>query len=49
MHYNFCRSHATLTRDRRGIHTTPAMAAGVADRVWTLRQVVELCHLAQAE
>ncbi len=35
MHYNFCRKHAT-------IKTTPAMAAGVADRQWTLANVVEM-------
>lgn len=42
MHYNFCRAHTTLTRDRRGIHTTPAMAAGLTDHVWTLRDVLAL-------
>ena len=30
MHYNFCRIHQTL-------RVTPAMAAGVSDRVWRLR------------
>jgi hypothetical protein len=35
MHYNFCRVHQTL-------RTTPAVAAGVADHVWTLEEVVEL-------
>ena len=35
MHYNFCRKHQT-------IKTTPAMAAGKADHVWTLDEVVEL-------
>ena len=42
MYYNFCRKHQTLTKKRGGIHTTPAMAAGVADHVWTLEEVVEL-------
>ena len=28
-HYNFCRIHTSLKR-------TPAMAAGVTDRLWTL-------------
>ncbi len=42
MYYNFCRKHQTLTRKRGGIHTTPAMAAGIADRVWTLEEVVGL-------
>jgi IS1 family transposase len=35
MHYNFCRTHKTLG-------TTPAVAAGVADHVWHLREVVNL-------
>ena len=42
MYYNFCRKHQTLTRKRGGIHTTPAMAAGIADHVWTLEEVVGL-------
>ena len=42
MYYNFCRSHETLTKARGGIHTTPAMAAGVADRVWKVQDVVAL-------
>ena len=42
MHYNFCRSHMTLTKANRGIHTTPAMAAGIANHVWTLADVVAL-------
>jgi hypothetical protein len=29
MHYNFCRVHKTLG-------TTPAVAAGITDRVWSL-------------
>lgn len=42
MHYNFCRKHETLTRAAGGIHTTPAMAAGVSDHVWKLEEVVGL-------
>lgn len=43
MHYNFCRPHTTLTKaDPNRYPTTPAMAAGVADHVWT---VEELCAL----
>lgn len=34
-HYNFCRVHQTL-----GV--TPAMAAGVADHVWTIEELVGL-------
>ena len=42
MHYNFCRVHQTLTREKRGIHTTPAMAAGVTNHRWTLLEVLAL-------
>jgi IS1 family transposase len=41
MHYNFVRPHITLTK-RYGRPTTPAMAAGVADRVWTLTDIAGL-------
>lgn len=44
MHYNFCRSHQTLTRANRGIHLTPAMAAGVTDHRWTLLEVLALAY-----
>jgi hypothetical protein len=37
MHYNFARVHQTL----RG---TPAMEAGVADHVWTVREIVEMVN-----
>lgn len=40
VHYNFCRKHQTLK-------TTPAVAAGIADHVWTLAELVGL--LEQAE
>jgi hypothetical protein len=40
MHYNFCRVHQTLG-------TTPAVAAGVADHIWTLDELVAL--LVEAE
>jgi hypothetical protein len=32
-HYNLCRTHEAL-------RTTPAKAVGVADRAWTIRQLV---------
>lgn len=39
---NFCRPHQTLTRARKGIHTTPAMAAGLTDRVWKIEDVLKM-------
>jgi hypothetical protein len=39
MHYNFARPHKTLSDP---YPTTPAMAAGVADHVWSLREIAEL-------
>jgi IS1 family transposase len=35
MHYNFCRIHQTL-------RMTPAMAAGVADHIWSIDELVAL-------
>ena len=35
MHYNFCRVHQTLK-------TTPAVAAGVADHIWSVEEIVRL-------
>jgi hypothetical protein len=35
VHYNFCRIHQTL-------RITPAMAAGLADHVWSLAEIVGL-------
>jgi IS1 family transposase len=35
MHYNFCRIHQTL-------RVTPAMAAGVTDRLWSIQELVLL-------
>jgi IS1 family transposase len=35
MHYNFCRIHTSL-------RVTPAMAAGVTDRVWEMADVVRM-------
>jgi IS1 family transposase len=45
MHYNFARVHTSLTVEHDdGTRTkrTPAMAAGVADHVWTLREIAGL-------
>jgi len=35
MHYNYCRIHQTL-------RITPAMAAGLADRAWTVPDLIAL-------
>jgi len=35
LHYNFVRIHKTL-------RVTPAMAAGIADRLWSMEDVVAL-------
>ncbi len=44
MYYNFCRPHQTLTKEsgKKGnrIATTPAMAAGVTDHVWTVAEMI---------
>lgn len=42
MSYNYCRPHQTLTKAAKGVKTTPAMAAGLTDRVWTLEDVLSL-------
>ncbi len=36
--YNFCTSHASLTYAGHG--RTPAMAAGITDRGWTVRELL---------
>lgn len=41
MHYNFGRPHMTLTK-AAGTKTTPAMAAGVAHRVWSYTDIAGL-------
>jgi hypothetical protein len=35
MHYNFCRIHKTL-------RVTPAMAAGVTERLWSISDIVKV-------
>jgi hypothetical protein len=35
MHYNFCRIHKTL-------RITPAMAAGVTDKLWSISDIVQV-------
>jgi hypothetical protein len=39
VHYNFCRVHQTL-------RVTPAMEAGLADRVWSIEDVIGLLDAA---
>ena len=41
-HYNFVRPHTTLTKAAHGKPTTPAMAAGLAERPWTMADIVRL-------
>jgi IS1 family transposase len=41
LYYNYCRPHQTLTK-AEGQKTTPAMAAGLTDRVWTVEDIVTL-------
>jgi hypothetical protein len=41
MHYNFPRPHQRLANPYQ---RTPAMAAGVADHVWTLREIAALLN-----
>ncbi len=41
MIYNYCRSHQTLTANARGVKTTPAMASGLTDHVWTVEEIFE--------
>ena len=48
-YYNFCRKHETLTKLAGGVHTTPAMAAGVADRVWKVSDIVALLTSKEAQ
>jgi IS1 family transposase len=40
MHYNFCRVHQTLK-------TTPAVAAGITDHVWSLDELIGLLEEAE--
>lgn len=40
LHYHFCRIHQTL-------RTTPAMAVGIADHVWSIEEIVGLLDAAE--
>jgi IS1 family transposase len=39
MHYNFARTHKSLSKP---YPTTPAMAAGIADHVWSVEELISL-------
>ncbi|MEO8564320.1 MAG: IS1 family transposase [bacterium] len=40
--YNYCRPHMTLTKAANGLRTTPAMAAGISDHVWSVEEMLQL-------
>jgi hypothetical protein len=42
LYYNYCRPHQALTKAAQGIKTTPAMASGLTDHVWTVRDIIRL-------
>jgi hypothetical protein len=42
MYYNFCRIHSSL-------RVTPAMAAGVTERLWSVDDIVALLDNAEGE
>lgn len=42
MWVNYCRPHSALSEGKRKV--TPAMAAGLADRVWTAADILNLLH-----
>lgn len=44
MHYNFARPHKTLSKR---YPTTPAMAAGITDHVWTVNEIAGLLEVAE--
>ncbi len=43
MYYNFCRAHQTLTKAAKD-KTTPAMACGLTDHVWTVEEILQLMN-----
>jgi hypothetical protein len=42
MHYNFCRIHTSL-------RVSPAMAAGVTGRLWSIEDIVDLLDAAEGQ
>lgn len=47
IYYNFCRKHETLTKNAGGIHTTPAMAAGISNHIWKVEEIVSLLEASE--
>lgn len=47
MAYNYVKPLSTLTKRNGGIHTTPAMAAGLTDRVWACEDIARLLERAE--
>ncbi len=43
MYYNFCRPHRTLNL-KRNLGITPAMASGVTNRIWKIKDIVNLTN-----
>ena len=43
MYYNFCRPHKSLNM-KRSLGVTPAMAAGVATKAWTIEDIIYLTN-----
>ena len=41
---NFCRPHMTLTKKAKGLHTTPAMASGLTNHVWTIEEMLGMMN-----
>lgn len=42
LYYNYCRPHQTLSKAAQGVKTTPAMASGLTDHVWTAKDILAL-------
>jgi IS1 family transposase len=40
MAHNYLRAHGTLTKAAKGYKTTPAMACGLTDHVWTVEEML---------
>jgi hypothetical protein len=47
LYYNYCRPHQSLTEAAGGVKTTPAMAAGLASRVWKVEDIVAMMDPAE--